>query len=124
MGVSSVERTGMTAGRWSGRGSVFGSGIVRGSAILTAGLLVSLGGAVPAAAQDGAAHLVIISGLSGEERFARDYLSWGVQLLEAAESRLDVPAANIVWLAEDADAHAAIRARSTKAGIERDRKSV
>jgi len=75
---------------------------------------------VPAAAQDGAAHLVIISGLSGEERFARDYLSWGVQLLEAAESRLDVPAANIVWLAEDADAHAAIRARSTKADIERE----
>lgn len=79
-------------------------------------LLVS---ASPVSAQ-GTGHLVIISGLSGEERFARDYVSWGAALTTSAVARYGIDAANVVWLAEDAGAHAGIRDRSTRANIERE----
>ncbi|HEX6307636.1 MAG TPA: C13 family peptidase [Longimicrobiales bacterium] len=86
---------------------------------MAAAWLLLLGSSVPAVAQGaGGAHLVILSGLSGEERFARDFTAWGAELVSAAETRHGVPAANIVWLAEDAEAHDRIRDRSTKANIE------
>ncbi|MBR9990403.1 MAG: hypothetical protein KFH98_11640 [Gemmatimonadetes bacterium] len=98
---------GATAGRATGRGRVLG-------------LLFLLLGAVPLAGQGGAGQLVIISGLSGEERFARDYLEWGSGLAEAAVQRYGLRADNVVWLAEDAGAHAGIRARSTRVNVERE----
>jgi hypothetical protein len=76
-------------------------------------------------AQDsGEAHLLVISGLSGEDRFARDYLAWGSALTEAATKRYGINGSNVVWLAEDADAHAAIRDRSTRANVEREIRSL
>lgn len=89
---------------------------------LRGGVLALLLGAVsyaPSAGQ-GTGHLVIISGLSGEERFARDYLEWGAGLSRAAVERYGVTAGNVVWLAEDAAAHAGIRDRSTRANVERE----
>lgn len=82
-----------------------------------AGVLLVSGSSLNA---QGTGHLVIISGLSGEERFARDYLSWGAALTAAATERYGIGAANVVWLAEDAAAHARIRDRSTRANIERE----
>jgi hypothetical protein len=83
-------------------------------------MLFALWGAAPASAQDAAGHLVIISGLSGEERFARDYLEWGRGLREAATERLGVRGSNVVWLAEDVSAHEGIRDRSTRENVERE----
>jgi hypothetical protein len=77
-------------------------------------------GAAPAAAQDGAAHLVIISALSGEERFAKAFTEWGSALATAAVQRHGMPAANVIWLAERQDADARIRDRSTRAAVERE----
>lgn len=103
----------------------FGSGTAAGRARMLLGMLALLTPAGGVAAQaSGSAHLVIISGLSGEERFARDFVAWGAALAAAAESRHGVPSANVVWLAEDAEAHERIRDRSTRANIERELRSL
>jgi hypothetical protein len=94
---------------------VFGMGI--GAGVLA---LLLVGAAFVPASGQGAGHLVIISGLSGEERFAGDYLQWGAGLSRAAVEKYGVPAGNVVWLAEDAEAHAGIRGRSTRANVERE----
>jgi hypothetical protein len=65
-------------------------------------------------------HLLIVSGLSGEDRFARQYAEWGGAIVRSAVERMGVPAANVVWLAERADVHAAVRDRSTRANLERE----
>ena len=99
--------------------SLAGTGVSGLRAVLLA-LLCGVPAAVPAAAQEAAGHLVIVSGLSGEERFARDYLAWGSGLHGAAVERYGLPPANVVWLAENAGAHAAIRDRSTRENLERE----
>jgi hypothetical protein len=88
-----------------------------------AGLLLAMlvaGRAAPAAAQDGAAHLVIISALSGEERFAKSFSEWGSALVTAAVQRHGVAASNVIWLAEQKEADPRIRDRSTKEAIQRE----
>jgi hypothetical protein len=82
--------------------------------------LLALLRAAPAMAQDGAAHLVIISGLSGEERFASQFTAWGRALTAAATQRHGVPAANVVWLAENREADARIKDRSTLESVQRE----
>jgi hypothetical protein len=82
--------------------------------------VLSCAAATSASAQESAGHLVIISGLSGEDRFARDYVEWGSGLAAAAVERYGLPASNVVWLAEDDAAHAGIRARSTRENVERE----
>jgi hypothetical protein len=95
-----------------------GAGVSRSARLLLAALAV--GGAAPAAAQDGAAHLVIISALSGEERFAKSFTEWGSALATAAVQRHGVPAANVIWLAERKEADPRIRDRSTRAAVQRE----
>jgi hypothetical protein len=84
-------------------------------------IVTPLGGA---AQEPAATHLVVISGLSGEERFARDYMSWGDALTKAAQERYGIAESNITWLAEDAGAHGTIRDRSTRANVERELRSL
>ena len=91
------------------------SGLLRGALLA---LLLLSASAARSSAQDG--HLVIISGLSGEDRFARDYLQWGTDLARAAVERHGVRRGSVIWLAEDAGAHATIRGRSTRANVERE----
>ncbi|HEX2166110.1 MAG TPA: hypothetical protein VHG09_02620, partial [Longimicrobiales bacterium] len=50
--------------------------------------------------------------------FARDYLEWGAGLSDAVMERYGLGAANVIWLAEDAAAHAGIRGRSTRENLE------
>jgi hypothetical protein len=78
--------------------------------------------AEPAAAQE--THVLIISGLSGEERFARQYAEWGAAVSRAAVERYGVPASNVKWLAERADVHAAVGGRSTKENVEREIRAI
>ena len=98
------------------------------AAHVTAAALI-LGGAARAidapiahaqASTQGQGHLVIISGLPGEDRFARDYLEWGGDLARAAVERFGMPQANVIWLADDAAAHPLIRGRSTRENVERE----
>ena len=75
--------------------------------------------AVPAAAQEPASHVLIISGLSGEERFQRAYAAAASSIAEAAATKYGVPAANVVWLAESRETHRRVNDRATKENIER-----
>jgi hypothetical protein len=75
-------------------------------------------GAVPARAQD--THLLIISGLSGEDRFAQQYAEWGSAIVGAATEKFGLAAANVVWLAESNAVHARVRDRSTRENVERE----
>jgi hypothetical protein len=72
------------------------------------------------APQPADSHLLIISGLSGEDRFARSYADWGARLTAAAVDRLGMAPANVVWLAESADVHPRVKDRSTRPNVERE----
>lgn len=72
--------------------------------------------AVPAAAQT---HLVVITGLSGEPRYAAAFHEWSTTLIDAAEGRWGVPESNVVYLAEKVETDPnRISARSTRENIE------
>lgn len=73
-------------------------------------LLLALCAAAPAHAQQ--THLLVVSGLSGEPRFAADFEAWSRQLREAAE-RAGVPGGNIVLLSERGSG----AAQSTRANV-------
>lgn len=75
--------------------------------------------ALPVGAQEPAAHVLIISGLSGEERFQRAFAAAGSAIVDAAQTKYGVPAANVVWLAESRELHARVNDRATKENIER-----
>ncbi|NJD09746.1 MAG: hypothetical protein FIB01_04635 [Gemmatimonadetes bacterium] len=66
---------------------------------LAPALLLALLAAAPARAQQ--THLLVVSGLSGEPRFAADFESWTRQLTTTAV-QAGVPAANIGTLSEQA----------------------
>jgi hypothetical protein len=74
--------------------------------------------AAPLRAQDGATWMLVVTGLSGEPRFAEQFREWGAALVQAATERDGVPAANVVWLAEREDVHASVAGRSTVENIE------
>ena len=72
--------------------------------------------AAPATAQQ--SHLVIISGLSGEAKYATAFHDWATTLVDAAHNRWGVPESNIVYLAENAEAYPGVDARSTRDNVE------
>ncbi len=63
-------------------------------------------------------HLLIISGLGGDPEYAQQFVEWGLEMADAAQSA-GVRTENIVFLAEDPDvAPGRIRARSTREEVE------
>ena len=85
-------------------------------------LLLALCAAAPGQAQE--TRLLVVSGLSGEPRFAADFESWTQQLRETA-GKAGVPAANVATLSEQgtgaqqatrANVLAALRALGARAG--------
>jgi hypothetical protein len=73
--------------------------------------------AAPAAGQD--THLVVISGLSGEPRYADSFYEWAVTLMNAAQGRWGVPESNVTYLAEKVERDPTrIAARSTRENVE------
>ncbi|MBX6362479.1 MAG: hypothetical protein IRZ00_01315, partial [Gemmatimonadetes bacterium] len=63
---------------------------------------------------------LVVSGLSGEERFAKEYLELGRAIVDAARGRWGAAPEDVTWLAERPEADAArILGRSTKAEIEK-----
>jgi hypothetical protein len=63
-----------------------------------AALALALAVAGPASAQ---AHVLIISGLGGEQRYIDDFHTWGTTMVDAARERMGLPRENVVYLAEN-----------------------
>jgi hypothetical protein len=72
--------------------------------------------AARAAAQD--AHLLVITGVAGDEEHAKQFHEWAAKLIDAATTKDGVPAANVIYLAEKPDLDAArTRGRSTSENV-------
>ena len=79
--------------------------------------LVALLAPAPAAAQQ--SFLLVVSGLSGEPRYAEVFHAWATKMLGAAEARWGLPEENVVYLAEKTDRDPnRIPARSTRENVE------
>ena len=70
-----------------------------------------------AAAQD--PHLLVITGVSGDEEHAKKFNGWAIKLIDAAKTKDGVPDANIVYLAEKTEIDPRVRARSTRENVEK-----
>jgi hypothetical protein len=68
--------------------------------------------------QAGDSHLLIVSGIGGQPQYSDAFHRWGTALYDAATERLELPEANVVYLAERADRDPRIHARSTKENFE------
>jgi hypothetical protein len=76
----------------------------------------------PASAQD--THLVVITGVAGDEEHAAKFQKWATTLIDAARRQDGVAEGNIIYLAENADAaHPAkisgTSGRSTRGNVEK-----
>lgn len=82
-----------------------------------AGLLVATA-ALPAAAAAQAAHLVVVTGLSGEPQYAARFGASAAALVDAATGRWGMPADRVVYLGENPAADPRrIRGRATRDGV-------
>jgi hypothetical protein len=83
-----------------------------------AAALLLLGVPVPLLAQE--THLIVITGVAGDQAHAKQFHTWASTFIDAAKTRDNVPAANITYLAEKIDVDpAAIRGRSTREVVEK-----
>jgi hypothetical protein len=65
-------------------------------------------------------HLVIVSGLGGEKRYAESFANMAQTLADAANKRLGVPDAEIMWFGEDSVSKKPFfKGQSTKANVEK-----
>jgi hypothetical protein len=80
--------------------------------------LWAMGGPVCLAAQaGGATHVLIVTGLSGEPRFATAFHAAASTLYDAAKARWGVADSSLVYLAEDPAQDTRIRGRATRENI-------
>ncbi|MFN8572433.1 MAG: C13 family peptidase [Gemmatimonadaceae bacterium] len=84
------------------------------------GAFLLLGGAPRANAQQPpSTWVLVVSGSSGEPRFATAFLQLGSTFLDAVTQHFGVPSGHVQWLAEDPAADARrITGKSTKGGID------
>ncbi len=107
----------------SSRGGGAPRGIRKGrawTAAIRAAVITTLGVcafARPALAQD--PHLLVITGVSGDEDHAKKFAGWATKLIDGAKTKDAVPDANIVYLAEKTDSDKRVNARSTKENVEK-----
>ena len=80
--------------------------------------LMVMAGGTWAAAQE--SHLLVITGVSGDEEHAKQFHAWATELIDAAKTKDGVPDSNIVYLAEKIEVDAArVRGRSTREDVEK-----
>lgn len=95
--------------------------LVRARALLFVAILVATA-VVPAASAAqpaGQTHVLVVSGVSGEPRFAESFHKWGTALVTAALERYGLPPDQVVYLAEDPARDASrIKGRSGKVEVE------
>ena len=74
--------------------------------------------AAPVAAQQ--THILVITGLSGDPAYAEEFHQWATTLIDAAIDRYELPAENVIYLAEKIDLDPVrIGDRSTRENVER-----
>jgi hypothetical protein len=74
--------------------------------------------AAPATAQQ--THILVITGLSGDPAYAEEFHQWATTLIDAATGRYELPAENVIYLAEKTDVDPArVDDRSTRENVER-----
>lgn len=92
--------------------------VSRWSLVVVLVVVLALTRAASAAAQD--THVLVITGVSGDEEHARKFHDLAARFIDAAKKKHGVADANLIWLAEKTDADPQrIRARSTKESIEK-----
>lgn len=95
------------------------SGAIRQAIALSA---VGVALSVPRVAEPqsaGQTYLLVVSGVSGEKRFADAFHAWGMAILAAGSTKFGIPSDQLAYLAEDSTRDARrIRGRSTKASVE------
>lgn len=79
--------------------------------------LAASGAARAAAAQE--THVLVITGVSGDEAHARTFHDLAARFIDAATKKNGIADANLTYLAEKTDADPRIHARSTKENVER-----
>jgi hypothetical protein len=79
--------------------------------------LIALLAPAPVAAQQ--SFLLVVSGLSGEARYAESFHGWATKMLGAAEARWGLPHDNVIYLAEKTERDPGrIAGRSTRENVE------
>lgn len=77
-------------------------------------------GLVAAPALSAQSHLLVVSGLSGEPKYAEEFHRWGTAMVDAARTRYGLAAEQIVYLAERPETDPTrIRGASTRENVER-----
>lgn len=104
--------------RWAGRGWWMGAAAV--VAWFSGGAPHAPAELGAQAAPTGQTHVLVVTGASGAPEYAARFHETAITLLDAVRDRAGVPAANIVYLAENpAVAPARITGRSARADVER-----
>ena len=74
--------------------------------------------AAPVSAQD--THLVVITGVGGDEEHAKTFHKWATMMIDAARKKDGLPDANIIYLSEKPDLDPSlIKARSTRENVQK-----
>ena len=101
----------MVVGRWS---SVVG----RWSSVVGLTALLFCASAARATAQE--SHLLVITGVAGDEEHAKQFHKWATTLIDAAKTKDGVADADIIYLADKPDLDTArIRGRSTSENVQK-----
>ena len=92
--------------------------IGRWSFVVSLSALLLFCSAASTAAQD--SHLLVITGVAGDDEHAKKFQKWAATLIDAAKTKDGVPDANITYLADKPEADAArIRGRSTSENVQK-----
>jgi len=74
--------------------------------------------AAPVSAQD--THLVVITGVGGDEEHTKTFHKWAAMMIDAARKKDGLPDANIIYLSEKPDLDPSlIKARSTRENVQK-----
>ena len=74
--------------------------------------------ATRAAAQD--SHILVVTGVAGDDEHAKQFHAWALKLVDAAKTKDGVPDANITYLGEKTETDTArIRGRSTRENVDK-----
>lgn len=120
MSIQGRGRTAWARARW-----FVGAGIAAGAVLAASATETRADASVP----QGQTFVIVIAGIGGESQFSSQFAKWGTSIVEAAQVRNGVPAANITYLTEDGaapatgtsrkeDVEAALRAVAAKAGAD------
>jgi hypothetical protein len=90
---------------------------MRGLAATAVGALVLTLTVVAAAAQD--THLVVITGVGGDEDHTKTFHKWASAIIDAAKKKDGLPDTNIIYLSEKPDLDPSIKGRSIRDTVEK-----